>query len=194
VLRALWAPRLRESIGWIAATMRDMQAEGRQLLVAEQKGEAVIDGIRLHGTVDRIDRLTEALGGGLAIVDYKTGAPPPPKQVAGGYAMQLGLLGLIALEKGFPGVAGVPALFEYWSLTQKDGVLGYIAPATGKRVKIEPQEFVAMARRNFAEAVATWLTGDAPFTAKLHPALAPYGDYDQLMRLDEWYGRQGETA
>ena len=40
------------------------------------------------------------------------------------------------------------------------------------------------------EAVARWLTGDAPFVAKLHPELAPYGDYDQLMRLDEWYGRQ----
>jgi len=25
----------------------------------------------------------------------------------------------------------------------------------------------------------------------LHPEQAPYGDYDQLMRLDEWYGRGG---
>ena len=29
-----------------------------------------------------------------------------------------------------------------------------------------------------------------PFTAKLNPAYAPYGDYDQLMRLEEWYGRK----
>ena len=36
-----------------------------------------------------------------------------------------------------------------------------------------------------------WLTGAEPFTAKLHPIYAPYGDYDQLMRLDEWYGREG---
>ena len=35
-----------------------------------------------------------------------------------------------------------------------------------------------------------WLTGDEPFTAKLNPAYAPYGDYDQLMRLEEWYGRE----
>ena len=34
-----------------------------------------------------------------------------------------------------------------------------------------------------------WLSGSEPFTAKLNPAYAPYGDYDQLMRLEEWYGR-----
>ena len=33
------------------------------------------------------------------------------------------------------------------------------------------------------------LTGDAPFTAKLVPEYAPYTEYDQLMRRDEWYGR-----
>ena len=47
-----------------------------------------------------------------------------------------------------------------------------------------------MPRRNFLEAAAKWLTGDEPFTAKLNPAYAPYGDYDQLMRLEEWYGRE----
>jgi ATP-dependent helicase/nuclease subunit B len=48
-----------------------------------------------------------------------------------------------------------------------------------------------MAERNFAAAAEAWLTGEAPFTAKLHPEYAPYGEYDQLMRLDEWYGREG---
>ena len=38
-------------------------------------------------------------------------------------------------------------------------------------------------------AVEHYLMADAPFVAKLHPEYAPYGDYDQLMRLDEWYGR-----
>ena len=26
--------------------------------------------------------------------------------------------------------------------------------------------------------------------AKLHPEYAPYAEYDQLMRRDEWYGRE----
>jgi ATP-dependent helicase/nuclease subunit B len=32
--------------------------------------------------------------------------------------------------------------------------------------------------------------GDEPFQAKLNPAYAPYEEYDQLMRLEEWYGRE----
>ena len=44
-------------------------------------------------------------------------------------------------------------------------------------------------QRVFAEAAAKWLTGNEPFTAKLVPEYAPYAEYDQLMRRDEWYGR-----
>ena len=188
VLRALWAPRLREALGWIADEMLAALASGRKPIVAEIFGEAVLDGIRLYGKVDRIDRMPD---GTLAIVDYKTGKPPAPRQVAAGYAMQLGLLGLIAEHKGgFKGIDGTASTFEYWSLAQKDGQLGHVAPATGRRSDIDPADFTALAYRNFTEAAERWLTGDAPFVAKLHPELSPYGDYDQLMRFDEWYGRQ----
>jgi ATP-dependent helicase/nuclease subunit B len=54
---------------------------------------------------------------------------------------------------------------------------------------IAPEAFTREAARLFEAAARAWLLGDEPFTAKLHPELAPYGDYDQLMRLDEWYGR-----
>jgi ATP-dependent helicase/nuclease subunit B len=190
VLRALWAPRLREAIEWIAARMVEDAAEGRRPIVAETFGERQIDGIRLYGKVDRIDRLVD---GTLAIVDYKTGQPPAPKQVAAGYAMQLGLLGLIA-EQGFGDVKGTASTFEYWSLAQKDGQLGYVASATSKRAGLDPADFVAHARRQFEGAAARWLTGEEPFVAKLHPEFSPYGEYDQLMRLDEWYGRQEDGA
>ena len=49
---------------------------------------------------------------------------------------------------------------------------------------------VAFAVAQAEEAIAQWILGDAPFTAKLHPEFAHYGDYDQLMRLQEWNGRQ----
>jgi ATP-dependent helicase/nuclease subunit B len=189
VLKALWTPRLMEAVDWVAATMAANAAEGRVPLVAELKGSAVVAGVTLYGTVDRIDRLAD---GSLAIVDYKTGKPPPAKQVAAGFAMQLGLLGLIAERGGFEGVAGVPAAFEYWSLSQKKGQLGFVeSPVGGSRraEAIAPEDFTREAARLFEAAARTWLLGDEPFTAKLHPELAPYGDYDQLMRLDEWYGR-----
>ena len=52
-------------------------------------------------------------------------------------------------------------------------------------------EVRTLAAAHFIAAAESWLTGAEPFTAKLHPEYAPYGDYDQLMRLDEWYGREG---
>ena len=50
--------------------------------------------------------------------------------------------------------------------------------------------FLAHADKSFSDAARKWLSGTEPFTAKLNPAYAPYGDYDQLMRLEEWYGRK----
>lgn len=187
VLRALWAPRLMEAIGWVAETIATLRAEGREPIAAERWGEATVGGIRLYGKVDRIDRLAD---GNLAIVDYKTGKPPSRTQVAEGFAMQLGLLGLIAEQGGFEDVDGTPIAFEYWSLAAKGRQLGHVeSPVDGRNATIAPEDFTRLAATNLAQAAARWLTGDEPFVAKLHPELAPYGDYDQLMRLDEWYGR-----
>jgi ATP-dependent helicase/nuclease subunit B len=184
MLRALWAPRLIEAIRWIEEQVEEDRAEGRRPLKAEITGEAGIDGVTVHGKADRIDVLAD---GGLAIVDYKTGKAPAQKAVDAGFALQLGLLGLIARAGGFPEVRGDPETHEYWTLT-KD------RDRFGKRVcadkKMGAEDFLAHAEANFRAAAARWLTGDEPFTAKLNPAYAPYGDYDQLMRLEEWYGRE----
>jgi len=183
MLRALWAPRLLEAIDWIAELERDNQADGRRPLKAEAVGEAAVAGVIVHGRADRIDRLAD---GGLAIIDYKTGAPPTQKAVDAGFALQLGLLGLIGRAGGFEGVRGDPTAFEYWSLARYRGKFGRLmAPDKD----MAPGEFLTHAHANFADAVQKWLTGSEPFTAKLNPAYAPYGDYDQLMRLEEWYGR-----
>lgn len=184
MLRALWAPRLLEAIDWMADQERGNRANGRRPIKAEVEGEAVVSGVTVHGRADRIDRLS---GGGLAIIDYKTGAPPTQKAVKEGFALQLGLLGLIGRAGGFDQVSGDPEAFEYWSLARYRGKFGRLMTPDKD---MEPGEFLEHAGRNFAEAVQKWLTGNEPFTAKLNPAYAPYGDYDQLMRLEEWYGRK----
>ena len=188
LMRALWQPRLLEAIDWIAGEVAKNRASGRLPLAAEAWGEIEIAGVWLHGMADRIDRQAD---GRLAIVDYKTGMPPGPRAVAEGYSMQLGLLGLIAERGGFKGIEGVPGCFEYWSLAKKAGKLGHVASPAGGRAGIDPADFTTVAARNFIAAAERWLTGTEPFTAKLHPEYAPYGEYDQLMRLDEWYGRDG---
>jgi len=193
LMRALWRPRLTEAIEFFAGEVEKNRAQGRRPLTSESWGEIDIEGISLGGKVDRIDRIAE---GSLAIIDYKTGKPPGNKAVAAGFSLQLGLLGLIAEQGGFEGIDGVAACFEYWSLARcpsgpRKGELGYVQSPTGGRNGIDAADFTALAADNFIAAARNWLSGGEPFIARLHPEHAPYGDYDQLMRLDEWYGREG---
>lgn len=191
LLKALWQPRLMEAIGWIAAQVAADKAEGRTILAVEQEGRAAIAGVELMGKADRIDRLP---GGQLAIIDYKTGKPPSAKQVKAGYALQLGLLGLIAEQGGFAAIPGSPIAgeFEYWSLAKKGDQFGYRESpvhSTGARDKVVTADFTAHAFDHFQQLAAAYLLGSEAFVAQLNPEVANYGDYDQLMRLEEWYGR-----
>jgi ATP-dependent helicase/nuclease subunit B len=189
MIRALWGPRLIEAVDWIAREVSDRAGE-RSILAVEGKGTLQLAGVELSGRFDRIDRLND---GGLVVVDYKTGQPPSTAAVRAGFSLQLGLLGMIAEAGKFAGVAGKAEGFEYWSLARnRAGGFGYVdSPCDPKKKEpIPADEFVAEARRNFTEAADAWLTGATPFTAKLKPEFAPFGDYDQLMRRDEWYGRE----
>jgi ATP-dependent helicase/nuclease subunit B len=193
LMRALWQPLLTEAIDFIADQVEANQKEGRRPLAAELWGAVDLAGVRLGGKVDRVDAMAS---GGLAIIDYKTGQPPAKKAVGAGYSLQLGLLGLIAERGGFPGIEGAAACFEYWSLArcpsgERAGQRGFVASPIGGRNGLDAAEFTALAAAHFIAAAEAWLTGPEPFTAKLHPEYAPYGDYDQLMRRDEWYGREG---
>ena len=64
--------------------------------------------------------------------------------------------------------------------------------AAEKEVKDRP--FLDHVLARFEAAASIYLTGSEPFVAKLHPSHAPYGDYDQLMRLEEWYGREDRVS
>jgi ATP-dependent helicase/nuclease subunit B len=190
MLRALWQPRLKEAIDWVVGQVTTQAEEGRSVLAAEGKGFIEVAGVKLSGRYDRIDRLP---GGGVGVIDYKTGKPPSSAAVREGFSLQLGLLGLIAERGGFEGVRGTAAAFEYWSMSKKKDAFGYVespCDPEGKRDRIVTDRFVALAAHNFAETAGRWLTGDEPFVAKLHPEYAHYAEYDQLMRRDEWYGRE----
>ena len=93
------------------------------------------------------------------------------------------------IERAF----GEAKAFEYWSLAKKDGGFGKISSPvsdTEKKGKKLTDEFVIFAHEKASEAIRNWITGMAPFTAKLHPEYAPYADYNQLMRYEEWNGRE----
>jgi ATP-dependent helicase/nuclease subunit B len=192
LLRTLWQPRIADGLRWIAhETQRMRDEDGRRLLIAEEKGETELLGVPISGRADRIDALAD---GSLVIIDYKTGMPPKPKQVNAGFAMQLGLVGLMAERGAIKGVKGDALRFEYWSLAKNtDRAFGYVSVANSTKPndkKHAPDDFVTFITGQAEEALSKWILGSEPFTAKLHPEYSDYADYDQLMRRQEWDGRQ----
>ena len=185
LVKGLWQPRLTAALEWASQTIKAQQ--DRQVVAVERKGSMSFDGVTVYGRADRIDRLQD---GTLAIVDYKTGKPPSAAQVEAGYALQLGTLGLIAREGDFGGVSGDATRFEYWSLAKsREGDFGYIEEPlkTGsRRSGLSPDEFLPEHERFLREAIAKFIKGNQPFTARLNPDYPGYNDYDQLMRLEEW--------
>ena len=203
LMRALWEPRLLKALEWIEDTVtRDTD---REVIGWERWGEMHIDGIRVHGRADRIDRLAD---GTLGIVDYKTGSPPSASMVEQGFALQLGLLGLIVRDgqfretEGQGAISGMPSVFEYWSLAKaksKENPFGFGYVETplkvgNKRSGLLPEDFLPESERFLREAIGNWITGRMPFTAKFNPDYAGYSDYDQLMRLEEWLPRLADET
>jgi ATP-dependent helicase/nuclease subunit B len=189
VFQTLWEPILAAVFETFEEKVRQGMEEGRIPVGQETKGTIEIAGIKLTGQADRIDRLPD---GGLAIVDYKKGEAPTQKSIAKGFSLQLGLIGAIAEQGGFDGIAGEARVFEYWVGKKELDRRGEIKSATAKgEDKIEADAMVDHALAEFDKAADRFLSGDAAFTAKLHPDYARFHDYDQLMRLDEWRDRNG---
>jgi len=191
LMRALWRPRLLKALEWVEA--RIAAEPERVPTVIEDWGKLEVKGVEIFGKADRIDRFPD---GTLAIVDYKTGAPPSGREVEAGYALQLGTLGLMARSGAFDKVRGEPVRFEYWSLgsskTSETG-FGYVTTPIleGRKLKgIAAEEFLPRAEEFLHDALDRWILGEEPFTARLNPDAPGYATYDQLMRLDEWLGRE----
>ncbi len=195
-MRGLWRPRLLAALQWVEDHNAELALQGRLPALWEKTGATEIMGVKIHGRADRIDRLAD---GTLVVVDYKTGSPPSGRMVQEGYALQLGLVALIAERGGFEGLGGKAHGFEYWSLQKQrngDG-FGYNyepVPDTRKKTGLPREDFVPETLRFLTEAIDKWILGSEPFTARPNPDLPGYTDYDQLMRLEEWQGRGRGTG
>lgn len=193
-MRGLWRPRLLAALRWVEDHNAELALQGRTPVLWEEKGAIEIKGITLHGRADRIDRLAD---GTLAVVDYKTGTPPSGKTVQEGFALQLGLVGLIAERGGFAGARGSARCFEYWALKKQADSFGYMVEPVlegRKKTGLPRENFVPETLRYLTDAIDRWILGTEPFTARPNPDLPGYTDYDQLMRLEEWQGRGERQA
>ena len=191
-LWAFWWPRFLRIARWFAAAERHRRADSRRSW-SEVTGTLELAGpagpFRLLAKADRIDHLA---GGGLAILDYKTGALPSAKAIELGFAPQLPLEAAIALAGGFREVPGeaAPARLEFWRLT------GGEPPGEAKLVKGDPRQLAEVALDGLRRLVAAYDQESTAYTAVPRPDWAPrFDDYAHLARIKEWSaGAVGEEA
>lgn len=189
LMMALWKPRVERMLGWAAEQMKTLEDRQWRIAAVERSGQMTADGVTLKGKAD----VVFDTGTGYAIADYKTGAPPPPGRIAEGYADQLALLAWMAETGAFEGLdAKQVKEIAYWRLSGGE-TEGKITSSANPRMRSDNvwkdlPAYFEEARKRFRETVGRWLTGDEPFTARLRPEFAPYNDYEQLARVQEWEG------
>nr|CAM76136.1 conserved hypothetical protein [Magnetospirillum gryphiswaldense MSR-1] len=176
---AFWWPRFRAVARWLAAHEKKRRPE-LAAIHTEIKGALEMEGpagpFLLHARADRVDVLKD---GTLALIDYKTGQPPSPKEVAAGYAPQLPLEAAIARFGGFDGIA--PAAVSqmlYWRL--KGGAEGGEEKSAGA----DPKQLTDDALEGLYGLIAAFDDANTPYEARPHPDRAPkYSDYLHLARV-----------
>ncbi|MBL8542396.1 MAG: double-strand break repair protein AddB [Hyphomonadaceae bacterium] len=182
--RAAERERMIVSVEALVAWFNERRALGRQIF-REEKGELVLDGVKLTGIADRIE-----IGvGHAAILDFKTGAPPSDKQVSTGLAPQL-LLEAAMLARGAFANAPKAKVDElvYWRFGNAD--------PTPRTVEIEggAHEAGEKALASLRGLLARYAQPDQPFLSKPRVQfIKPYLEYDHLARRKEWADAEGDT-
>ena len=141
---------------------------------------------KLTARADRIDVLR---GGKARLIDYKSGQPPGPGEVAAGFAPQLTLEAAMLMRSGFEDLGAImPAEAIYLKLGGRDG--GKERPAAGNKADI-----VALADEHFSElkTLLDQFTSEAtPYLSRPFPKFASrYSSYDHLARVKEWSATGG---
>ena len=187
---AFWWPRFTRVAQWFVAC-EDARRATLERAVAEVRGALTIDAagrpFTVHARADRVDRLAD---GAIAIVDYKTGAPPSKKEVEAGFAPQLPLEAAIARNGGFEGVAAAEvASLEYWRLNGGEPA-GRVSSAGDDPATLADQALAGLAR--LAARFADPATG---YESRPRPDKAPkYSDYEHLARVLEWSAGGGDDG
>jgi ATP-dependent helicase/nuclease subunit B len=190
-VEAFWWPRFLRIAAWIAEE-EARRAPALQAVAAEQEGilewQAPAGVFRLRARIDRVETLKD---GALRLIDYKTGAPPTPRELEQGVAAQM-LLEAVIAQQGTIGQAarrGVAVVdLEYWHLKggrEAAKVLSVQEVAAKKGQTLEA--WVQGTCSGVQSLVASY---DDPSTPYLHSPVAAdkprFDDFEHLSRVREW--------
>ena len=186
-LAAWWRPRLRRIAAWVATAERDRRVGmGLTHLASEKDGAWQVPAPLAFTLTGRADRIERRFDGGIAILDYKTGTPPPERDVAAGLAPQLLLEAAMAADGAFgPEMAGRACELTYWHLT--GGFVPGEVTSLFKQDAATIGGMVGTAREKLSALVARFDDPAHPYLSQPHPGQAArFSDYTQLARAAEW--------
>lgn len=177
-IKAFWWPKFVKTINWLTNIEENYRREVA-CVHNEIQGSLCFDSSGGKFTITaKADRIDETKGGGLNILDYKTGSARSVKEVETGMAPQLPIEGLIAEQGGFPDIpAKEVESLRYWKLGDKEILCN--------------QEQSRRGLEKTMQYLQTWISSydsaATPYLAKPIPSRAPsYSDYDHLSRYLEW--------
>jgi ATP-dependent helicase/nuclease subunit B len=187
-LIAWWSPRLERIADWVAQEETERRGIRAPVAIATEANGAIElhrtgGRFRLTGRADRIERYDD---GTLAILDYKTGAPPTQKSVEDGLAPQLLLEAAMAAEGGFgPDLRGATTGLIYWHLS--GGLDPGKATPLFKKNPADLANAVLDAKDRLCDLIDVFDQPTRAYLSRPHPGLAPrFSDYEQLARVAEW--------
>ena len=177
-----WWPRFLRIATWFIQVETRRRASLRNIH-AEVWGNIDLPGpagpFRLVARADRIDELQD---GGIAVIDFKTGAPPSKREVAAGFAPQLPLEAAMVAQGGFDGVPPLEVHeLAFWRLS------GGREPGAIKDAADDPLTVAAEAYAGLVALIGKFDDVATPYEARPRPDKAPqYSDYEHLARVKEW--------
>ncbi len=181
--RAAERERLQISVAKLIEWFAERRARSAAIY-REARGELMLDDVKLTGVADRI----EIGPAHVALLDFKTGAPPTDKQVASGIAPQL-LLEAAMLARGAFKDAPQSEVTEliYWRFGGAD--------PTPRAVELEdgPREAAEKALASLRGLLQRYADPEQPFLSKPRVQFVkPYLEYDHLARRKEWADEEAD--
>ena len=148
---------------------------------------------RLTATADRIEKRHD---GSVAILDFKSGAPPGEGEVRTGLNPQMPLQAIIAAEGGFKenGIGASPASELTYVRFGTQFAVRHIGDKSGNSHPEKPvSEIIDETREGFVNLLGKFAHPDHPYVSMPRPKWAKYGsDYARLARRDEWAAEDGD--
>lgn len=186
------APLARNCARWLSDWEAERRARGVEIRV-EEKVEMLIPApagpFRLTAKADRI----ELSSTGAAVLDFKTGQIPSPKQVKSGFSPQLTLTGTILAHEGLSDTGPVqPEELTYVR------VVGRKVPGQAA-VRALGEDAVALSEAaldGLKTRIARFDDPDTPYLSWVAPQFMGSfgGNYDHLARVWEWHVVGGEDG